>query len=319
MSAYARGQGGLLGRLYGQEGPPWGKDPGVLNEDAVRDTLAGPLGWLYGHWFRLDVRGWEKIPDGPVMMVSNHSGGTSIPDAWGFMSSWYRHFGMRRPLHPMAHELVLSNQLTGEFFATRGVLRAGRRLAHEVLTEWKRDLMVFPGGDKETWRPYAQRYEVSFGGRSGYARIAMEAGVPIVPVAHAGSHETFVVLATGKRIARALNLPKFARAEIWPISLSLPWGLAIGPVPHLPTPALLRWRIGAPIPPPSGPVTDEAVAAFDAAVQARIQAMLDELAAERVVLAERIVDHARLQGARVALRLRRLSARVRDRVAAVAN
>ncbi len=131
----------------------------------------------------------------------------------------------------MAHELILATQATGRFFARRGVMRGSRELARAVLQEWRRDLMVMPGGDVDTWRPYRARYQVRFGGRSGYARLALEARVPIVPLAHAGAHSTLVVLSDGARLARALRLPEIARARIWPVHLSLPWGLAIGPWP----------------------------------------------------------------------------------------
>ncbi|HRG98734.1 MAG TPA: hypothetical protein PLR99_20925, partial [Polyangiaceae bacterium] len=73
---------------------------------------------------------------------------------------------------------------------------------------------------------------------------ALEARVPIVPVAHAGAHETLRVLTDGHRFARAVGLQRFARAEIFPVHLSLPWGLAIGPWPHIPLPTTLRYRFG---------------------------------------------------------------------------
>jgi hypothetical protein len=103
-----------------------------------------------------------------------------------------------------------------------------------------------------------------------------------VPVANAGAHETLVVLTDGRPVARALRLPELARAEIFPIHLSLPWGLAVGPWPHLPTPARLRYRIGPPILPPAGlaPGADppeELVQAVDAEVRAAVQRLLDEL------------------------------------------
>lgn len=279
------------------DGPPWGSDPGIYDPQAV-DRMLKSFRPLYTRYFRLDARGFGNVPDGPSMIVSNHSGGTTVPDTYGFMLEWYRYFGTRRPLHPVAHEMVFSNRVTGEWMARRGVLRADRTLTREVLRDWKRDVFVMPGGDKDTWRTYADRYRVRFGGRSGYARLALEEGVPIVPVAHAGSHETLVVLTSGRRIAKALGLPRLFRAEIFPIHLSLPWGLAIGPMPHLPTPALFRWRVGEPVWAPAAhrrgdPVSDDLVAFVDAMVQARMQSMLDDLAAERAVWAERIVDRVR--------------------------
>lgn len=276
-------RGRLLRWLHKSQHVAWGTDPGEYDPEAVRETLPfvkklfGP-----GRYFGVEVEGWQHMPDAPVMIVSNHSGGTTIPDVWGFLSAWYQNYGVYRPLHPMAHEIILSTQVTGEYFARRGVLRGSRELAISVLRDWRRDLMVMPGGDLDTWRPYSKRYEVRFSGRTGYARLALKAGVPIVPLAHAGAHETLIVLSDGRRFARALGLPAIARASIWPVHLSLPWGLAIGPWPHIPTPARLRYRIGAPVTPPSPVAPDEEpseelVRAYDAAVQSSVQVLLDEL------------------------------------------
>ena len=269
--------------LRGRSPEDWGRDPDHFDPVAVAETVDALSGPVFGPrgWFRVDVRGIEAVPASPVMIVSNHSGGTIIPDVWGFVWFWYRHFGTGRPLHPTAHELIFAHERFGRWFARRGVLHANPDLARSVLTRG-RDLMVMPGGDRDTWRPYSRRYEVEFAGRTGYARLALQARVPIVPVAHAGAHETLVVLTDGHRFARAVGLRAVARAEVFPVHLSLPWGLAIGPWPHIPVPTTLRYRLGAPIPVPDelragDEVTDAMVHAHDARVRAAVQAMLDEL------------------------------------------
>jgi 1-acyl-sn-glycerol-3-phosphate acyltransferase len=266
-------------------GKRWGTSPGDYDGEAVRDTL-DRLRWLFGErrYFRLEVQGLENMPRSPVLIVSNHSGGTTILDVWGFGVLWYRTFGVDRPLHLMAHDIILSTAPTRRFFGRRGVLRGSRRVAERVLTEWGRDLMVMPGGDLDTWRPYRERYRVRFSGRSGYARLALQAGVPIVPVANAGAHETLMVLSDGRGLARALRLPELARAGIWPVHLSLPWGIAFGPWPHLPLPTKLRYRVGEPIRVADGPVLDphrDLVDELDARVQRAIQSQLDTLRDDR--------------------------------------
>lgn len=277
-------KGRLLRWLYGNQLQPWGLDPGEFEPSAVEHTLdAAARVFGEGRYFPLDVRGLEHVPAAPAMIVGNHSGGTSFPDLWGLMFSWYRRFGTARPLHPMAHEMVFSTRMTGPFFSRRGVLRAARGIASRVLGEYRRDLLVLPGGDLDTWRPFSERYKVRFAGRTGYARTALEHRVPIVPFAHAGAHHTLVVLTDGRRIARALRIPELARAEIFPIHLSLPWGLAVGPWPHIPIPITLRYRFGAPVfPPPElapdEPVSDQLVLEHDARVRGAVQGLLDQLA-----------------------------------------
>jgi 1-acyl-sn-glycerol-3-phosphate acyltransferase len=275
-------EGRFLKWLHRDQGIAWGTDPGEYDPEAVRRMLPkvkrlfGP-----GRYFGVEVEGWRHVPEAPVMIVSNHSGGTSIPDVWGFMGAWYQNYGVHRPLHPMAHEIILSTQRTGEYFARRGVLRGSREIALRVLRDFKRDLIVWPGGDLDTWRPWSERYQVTFSGRTGYARLALQAGVPIVPVAHAGAHSTLIVLSDGQRLARALGLPGLMRASIFPVHLSLPWGLAVGPWPHIPTPSRFRYRIGPPVMPvalsPGEEPGEDLVREHDHRVQAAVQGLLDEL------------------------------------------
>lgn len=286
MSASPSEAGTLLRWLHRKAGAPDGaNDPSAFDPAAVAQVLRFASRFIGpGRYFELDARGMEHVPQKPVMVVSNHSGGTSIPDVWGFGFAWYRHFRIDRIIHPLAHEIILSTRPTARFFGRIGVLRAGRGVAGDVLTRWGRDLLVMPGGDVDTWRPYKDRWKVQFGGRTGYARTAIMAGVPIVPVANAGAHETLMVLTDGRRLARRIRLHELTRANVFPISLSFPWGLTIGPWPHLPLPARLRYRFGAPIaPPPLPPGTEptpEMVGAMDAAVRAAVQALLDELRRE---------------------------------------
>jgi 1-acyl-sn-glycerol-3-phosphate acyltransferase len=186
----------------------------------------------------------------------------------------------------MAHEMIFSLPRVARAFTRLGVLRGAPHLGAQVLGQLRRDLLVMPGGDRDTWRPFSQRYKVNFAGRKGYARLALQMGVPIVPVAHVGAQHTLLVLSDGSRFARAVGLQKIARASIFPVHISVPWGLTVGPLPHLPLPVRLRYRIGPPVAPPPGPEreeqpSDERVAAYDASVQRAIQGLLDELRAER--------------------------------------
>lgn len=270
-------QGQLLRWFQGAGEVPWGSAPGDYDPAAVSETL-GRVGRLFGprRYFGLEARGLEAMPAPPVLLVSNHSGGTSIPDVWGLLAAWYRHFGVERPLHVLAHEIILGTSATARYFGRRGVLAAEPGIARAVLTEHRRDLLLMPGGDLDTWRPHRDRYRVCFGGRLGYARLALETGVPIVPVASAGAHDTLYILSRGDRLAKALGLHRVARAQVWPVHLSLPWGLAVGPWPHLPVPVKLRYRFGSALTP--GP--DERAEALDERVRSAVQGLLDGLEAE---------------------------------------
>lgn len=253
----------------------WGDDPDGYDPGHLAAVHAGARHVFGdGKYFGLSLRGFELIPvSPPVMLVSNHSGGTSIPDVWGFACGWYDTFGSQRPLHILAHELLFSVPAVARWLERCGILRASLENARAVLARG-RDLLVYPGGDIETWRPYARRYEVDFAGRTGYAKLALQKGVTIVPVAHAGAHETLRVLTSGRWLARAVGLHRLCRAEVWPIHLSLPWGIGVGPLPHLPLPTTLRYLLGAPIVPEGG------VASVDETVRGAVQGQLWQLQRE---------------------------------------
>jgi 1-acyl-sn-glycerol-3-phosphate acyltransferase len=262
----------------------WGADINGYDAEAMRSAMRHIERWFgeSGKYFRVSSAGWENVPDAPAVIVANHSGGTTIPDAWGLAWAWCREFGFERTIHPMAHDMVWVVPAIARRFAALGILRANRALAHEVLTEWKRDIIVMPGGDQETWRPYTQRHQVRWNGRRGYVKTAMKAGVPIVPVACTGAHSTLIVLSDGRKFARAVGLRRFARAEIFPVSLSFPWGLAVGPLPHMPPPSHFRYLVGKPIQPPEEVSEGEepsmlAVREMDAKVRAEMQRMLNRL------------------------------------------
>jgi 1-acyl-sn-glycerol-3-phosphate acyltransferase len=272
--------------LHGAHDPHWGAslegyDPGsVARAKSWLERLFGPD----GH-YPVRARGLENLPSDPALFVSNHSGGSTVLDCVGLAFAWYDHFGGARPLHFLAHEILLATSLTGPFFHKVGVLRASRHLAHQALGEWGRDVAVMPGGDRDTWRPWKDRYRVQFAGHTGYARVALKSGVPIVPIAHAGPHDTFMVLTDGRRIAKRLRLHDLFRIDVFPIHLSLPWGVCIGPWPHIPLPQALRYRFGEPVQPPEPHPAgveppDALVREYDRRVRHAMQRLLDELARE---------------------------------------
>jgi 1-acyl-sn-glycerol-3-phosphate acyltransferase len=265
-------------------GAQWGKAPTDTDVDTLR-RWHERLSPLFGAWryFNLHVEGWDNLPPPPVLFVSNHSGGSTLIDVWGLWYAWHAHFKFRRPIHALAHELVFAPPGLGRTVAQVGAVRASRRQGLAVLQAWRRDLLVLPGGELDTWRPFSDRYAVRFGGRQGYARLALATGVPVVPVAHRGAHHTLMVLTDGRQFARLMGLQRYFRAEVFPVHLSLPWGLTVGPWPHLPLPATLAYRFGAPIVPPE-PCADpsrEQVHQFDRQVREALGVLLEGYRVER--------------------------------------
>jgi 1-acyl-sn-glycerol-3-phosphate acyltransferase len=141
-------------------------------------------------------------------------------------------------------------------------------------------VLVFPGGDYDSYRPTLTENVIDFAGRTGYVRTAIETGVPIVPMVSIGGQETQFFLARGDSIARRLGL-KRARVEILPISFGFPFGLSAVLPPNIPLPSKIVTRVLDPIDITAEFGEDPDVDEVDLHVRAVMQKALDELACER--------------------------------------
>ena len=174
--------------------------------------------------------------EGPVLLVGNHSGGNLTPDTGVFTLAFSTYFGVERAFYQLAHNLVLS--MPGlSFLRKYGTVAASRENAREALQAGAA-VLVYPGGDYEVHRPSWEGRRVDFGGRKGFLALALEEGVPIVPVVSIGGQETSLFLSRGERLAKLLGLDRAFRLKVLPISVGIPWGLNIGDMlGHLPLPA----------------------------------------------------------------------------------
>jgi 1-acyl-sn-glycerol-3-phosphate acyltransferase len=248
--------------------------------DYIRETLPG-LWMLASFYFRADVRGLHRIPaEGPVLLVGNHSGGNLTPDTLVFTLAFSTYFGVERRFFQLAHNLVLAMPGLG-FLRRYGTVAASAENAHKALDSGAA-LLVYPGGDYEVHRPSTESSRVDFGGRKGFIRLALEKDVPLVPVVAIGGQETALFLSRGERLARLLWLDRTLRLKVLPISLALPWGLNVGDLAgHLPLPAKITIQVLEPIDLRAEFGDDPDLDGTYDAIVGRMQATLDDLAAER--------------------------------------
>ena len=146
--------------------------------------ILGLLSWPLLHGlFRLRARGVEHLPDGGFVISANH---TSNLDPWPLgLPLW-----PRRQLHFMG-KVELFNRVLGPMLRAGGAfpVRRGRgdmeamRTAVE-LARAGRAVAIFPEG---TRRVKGRRRKFQAKPHSGAARVALEAGVPLVPAAVAGT------------------------------------------------------------------------------------------------------------------------------------
>lgn len=236
--------GAVAGNLAGAaaaDDPLDERDP-----DYIRATLPA-YSALTDLWFRPKVRGLEHIPaDGPVLLVGNHSGGTIIADTFAFAYAFYEHFGPERRFHQLAHDLAVGLPGISALIRRYGTVAASHRNAERAL-ESGAAVLVYPGGDHETYRPSWRSGEIDFGDRRGFIRLALSQGVPIVPVVAIGGQETALFVTRGQRLARALRLDR-RRLKVLPVQVAPPWGVTVFDLPlRLPLPAELTLQVLPPI------------------------------------------------------------------------
>ena len=284
IAPLARAAGGLLGSaagaITGAVGGRLSADLDDRDPDYIRENL--PFVWLLSSlYFRAEVRNLGNVPeDKPVLLVGNHSGGNVAPETFIFTLAFATYFGVERPYYQLAHNLVIASPY-GQILRKYGTVSASHENAKMAL-ESGAALLVFPGGDWEVHRPSWERNKVDFNGRKGFIKLAIDTGVPIVPVVTVGGQETALFLSRGAGLAKLLGIDRMLRLKVLPISISAPWGLNIGDLlGHIPLPAKITTEVLEPIDIEeqfgADPDTNE-VYEF---VTNQMQEALDSLAAER--------------------------------------
>jgi 1-acyl-sn-glycerol-3-phosphate acyltransferase len=262
----------------GDDDPFARRDP-----DYIRDTLA-TLAVVSEGYFRSEVRGLERIPaEGPVLLVGNHSGGTLIADTFVFGEAFYRYFGVDRLFHQLAHDMVFKVPGVRAMLGRYGTVPAAPENMRRALDAGAA-LLVYPGGDHETYRPSWESSTVDFAQRTGFARLAIETGTTIVPVVAIGGQETALFLGQGGGAAKLLGLDKLFRIKVLPAQLAPPFGFSVLDLPpRIPLPAKITIQVLEPIDLVAelGEDADPDLA-YDL-VTGRMQEALSELADERTL------------------------------------
>lgn len=194
--------------------------------DLVRPIFA----FLYHTWWRVEMTGVEHIPNGPCLLVANHSG--VLP--WdGAMIAFgvAEHHPDRRIVRPVVLDWFSSVPFVAPFLARIGCALACPENTTALL-ERGHAVLVFPEGVKGIGKPFSERYRLARFGRGGFVRVAIRARVPILPVSVVGAEEIHPNLMRLDWLSRPLGLPYLV------ITPTFAWLGLLGLIP-LPT----KWRI----------------------------------------------------------------------------
>jgi 1-acyl-sn-glycerol-3-phosphate acyltransferase len=242
------------------------------------DPVIAEMAWhvlnmLYYDYFRVEVEGIENVPmDGGAVLVANH-GGAALPYDGAMLSlAVMNEAPVPRRVRVIGTEIFNMLPVVSHLYRKVGAAYAAKDDARELLSRGHL-LGVFPEGERGFMKPVWEAYQVGRLGRGGFAELAEEASVPIVPVAIIGSEEVHPAVMVSRKLARLVRMffPEQRVEEI---------AIALNPIP-LP----IRWHIRF-LPPvqPSAPshhldALDRLERAED--VRRMIQSALDDILSER--------------------------------------
>jgi 1-acyl-sn-glycerol-3-phosphate acyltransferase len=259
-------------------------EPGALAGGAIFHAVNGFRQLASGavrRYNRLEVIVDAPIPEEPSLLVANHGFGGILDLNVLAIFAALDDLALDRPVTSLTHHLAWRAGI-GRLVEAAGARPASRESAMTAF-EAGHHVLVLPGGDLDAGKSWSRRNQIVFGGRRGFARLAMEAGVPIVPIVTAGAGESLLVLSDGQRLAKAVRVDRHLRTKALPVSLSIPWGLNVGLVglaPYFPLPTKLVTRVL----PAMRPQPDETSADYADRVEWAMQRALTAMTKTRKII-----------------------------------
>jgi 1-acyl-sn-glycerol-3-phosphate acyltransferase len=188
----------------------WGRSERV--DRLVDVTLSH---FLYHYWLRVEVEGVENVPShGGALIVANRAGQLRL-DAAMIGKALREEHRAPRPLH-MAGPAGLRDVPGLGMLATKlGAVTEHPANLQRLLSDEGQLVLLFPEARQDEVKPLSSRYRLRSFDRVEIIRVAVEAQVPIVPVAVVGSEESTPLLSglgplgrlTRLRVGLPLPLP----------------------------------------------------------------------------------------------------------------
>lgn len=230
--------------------------------------LARAAAGLHAQYHQATLQGVEHLPRGGALLVGNHGlFGLETPP---FFFLLHQRTG-RVPIG-LADRALFGRTPMRQILARIGGVPGTPENARRLLE--RGELVVcYPGGANETFKSPEQAYRLRWEHTEGFARVAAQCGVPVVPFAAAGVDEIY--LNFGHLGALRKRLGRYAA----------PLALGLGPLP-LPVP--LHFCLGEPLWCREG----EAPGQLKQRVQAAVEAMLDGLTTRQAAAPPREVSRA---------------------------
>jgi 1-acyl-sn-glycerol-3-phosphate acyltransferase len=210
--------------------------------------LSAPMVLVYRHYLRVETRGIERVPEGPVLLIANHGGNTFAWDGAMLATAMLLEAEPPRIVRGMAEYFLPTIPFFNVFMQRCGSVVGTPENCVQLL-ERGEAIMAFPEGERGFVKTYAKRYQLQRFGL-GFMRLALETGAPIVPVGIVGSEEQSPGLANLKSVGRLFGSPAF------PVTVTFPF---LGLAGFLPLPVKFHLHFGQPLVFEGDPSEEDAV------------------------------------------------------------
>jgi len=199
-------------------GNEFGFDPFGLSRQSLEAAMTVAR-LVYRYYFRAECHGIENLPaSGRVVLVSNHSG--QLPfDALVIGSACFLEPPQPRLVRAMVEFFVPTVPFASYLFARWGQITGTPENCRRLLAA-DEAVLVFPEGARGISKPFSKRYQLADFG-SGFMRLALEAGAPIVPVAVIGAEEQAPAM-NAKILAKLFGVPSFPIVPYPPFVAAVP-------------------------------------------------------------------------------------------------
>ncbi len=196
----------------------YGYDPFGFHRDEAK-VAALVTSFLYKSYFRVEAHGVDNVPNGRVLLVSNHSG--QLPfDGVGIGGALLFEHDPPRIVRAMVERYVQTVPFASYLFARWGQITGTPENCRRLLDD-EEAILVFPEGAKGISKPFMHRYQLQDFG-NGFMRLALETGAPIVPIAVIGAEEQAPAVNL-KPLAKIFGAPAFPLMPLPPFFPIVPY------------------------------------------------------------------------------------------------
>jgi 1-acyl-sn-glycerol-3-phosphate acyltransferase len=183
----------------------YGYDPWGFNTAVARRTLV-VMALMYRYYFRGVTYDIENMPQGRVLVISNHAGQIAI-DAAMIGTATVLEGKPPRIVRGMGEYWLPTLPLLNVLMVRVGSVVGTPKNAVDLL-EHGEAVIAFPEGVRGMNKSFSERYKLKEFGL-GFMRLALQTQSPIVPVAVVGSEEQAPSFGNFKPLARLLGMPAF--------------------------------------------------------------------------------------------------------------